>query len=97
MARARDLGFYFIPDQLPQPGKGGRTPTTMELLRKFAAKDLAVLKGMRLQRGGGDRISANRSPLNRRSAPSLGSVNQFAQNHVFLLVLSDRFVQDRPA
>src|SRR6516165_4544464 len=45
MARARDLGFNFIPGQRPQPGKNGRIPTTMEWARKLSAKDIAVLKG----------------------------------------------------
>jgi hypothetical protein len=45
MARARDLGFNFIPGQRPQPGNGGRIPTTMEWSRKLTAKDVAVLKG----------------------------------------------------
>jgi Uncharacterized protein conserved in bacteria (DUF2330) len=45
MARARDLSFNFIPGQRPQPGKGGRIPTTMEWSRKLTAKDVAVLKG----------------------------------------------------
>jgi hypothetical protein len=45
MARARDLGFKFIPGQRPQPGKGGRIPTTMEWSRKLTANDIAVLKG----------------------------------------------------
>jgi hypothetical protein len=45
MARARDLGFNFIPGQRPQPGQGGRIPTTMEWSRKLTAKDVAVLKG----------------------------------------------------
>jgi hypothetical protein len=33
MARARELGFNFIPGQRPQPGIGGRIPTTMEWSR----------------------------------------------------------------
>jgi hypothetical protein len=45
MARARDLGFNFVPSQRPQPGQGGRIPTTMEWSRKLSAKDVAVLKG----------------------------------------------------
>jgi hypothetical protein len=45
LARARDLGFNFVPGQRPQPGKGGRIPTTMEWSRKLTAKDIAVLKG----------------------------------------------------
>jgi hypothetical protein len=45
MARARDLGFNFIPGQRPQPGKNGRIATTMEWARKLSAKDIAVLKG----------------------------------------------------
>src|SRR5277367_671234 len=45
MARARDLGFNFIPGQRPQPGKNGCIPTTMEWSRKLTAEDVAVLKG----------------------------------------------------
>src|ERR1700733_12179401 len=45
MARARDLGFNFVPGQRPQPGKSGRIPTTMEWSRKLTAKDVGVLKG----------------------------------------------------
>ena len=45
MARARDLGFNFVPGQRPQPGKGGHIPTTMEWARKLTASDIAVLKG----------------------------------------------------
>jgi hypothetical protein len=45
MARAHDLGFNFIPGQRPQPGKGGRIPTTMEWARKLTARDIAVIKG----------------------------------------------------
>ncbi|HEX3314533.1 MAG TPA: DUF2330 domain-containing protein [Gemmataceae bacterium] len=45
MARARELGFNFIPGQRPQPGKDGCIPTTMEWSRKLTAKDVAVLKG----------------------------------------------------
>ena len=45
MARARDLGFNFVPGQRPQPGKDGCIPTTMEWSRKLTAKDVAVLKG----------------------------------------------------
>jgi Uncharacterized protein conserved in bacteria (DUF2330) len=45
LARARELGFNFIPGQRPQPGQGGRIPTTMEWSRKLTAKDVAVLKG----------------------------------------------------
>jgi hypothetical protein len=45
MARARELGFNFIPGQRPQPGKDGCIPTTMEWSRKLSAKDVAVLKG----------------------------------------------------
>jgi hypothetical protein len=45
VARARDLGFNFVPGQRPQPGKDGCIPTTMEWSRKLNAKDVAVLKG----------------------------------------------------
>ena len=45
MARARELGFNFIPGQRPQPGKDGCIPTTMEWSRKLTAKDVAVFKG----------------------------------------------------
>ena len=45
MARARELGFNFVPGQRPQPGKDGCIPTTMEWSRKLTAKDIAVLKG----------------------------------------------------
>jgi Uncharacterized protein conserved in bacteria (DUF2330) len=45
MARARDLGFNFVPGQRPQPGMGGRIPTTMEWSRKLTVKDVGVLKG----------------------------------------------------
>jgi uncharacterized protein DUF2330 len=45
LARARDLGFNFVPGQRPQPGKGGHIPTTMEWSRKLTASDIAVLKG----------------------------------------------------
>jgi hypothetical protein len=45
MARARDLGFNFVPGQRPRPGKGGHIPTTMEWSRKLTANDIAVLKG----------------------------------------------------
>jgi hypothetical protein len=45
LARARDLGFNFIPGQRPQPGKGGRIPTTMEWAHRLTAKDIAMLKG----------------------------------------------------
>jgi hypothetical protein len=45
MARARELGFNFVPGQRPQPGKNGCIPTTMEWSRKLTAKDVAVLKG----------------------------------------------------
>ena len=45
MTRARELGFNFVPGQRPQPGHGGRIPTTMEWSRKLSAKDVAVLKG----------------------------------------------------
>jgi hypothetical protein len=45
MARARELGFNFVPGQRPQPGKDGCIPTTMEWSRKLTAKDVAILKG----------------------------------------------------
>jgi hypothetical protein len=45
LARARELGFNFVPGQRPQPGRGGRIPTTMEWSRKLTAKDVALLKG----------------------------------------------------
>jgi hypothetical protein len=45
LARARDLGFNFVPGQRPQPGKDGCIPTTMEWSRKITAKDIDVLKG----------------------------------------------------
>ena len=45
MTRTRDLGFNFIPGQGPQPGKGGRIPTTMEWSRKLTADDIGILKG----------------------------------------------------
>jgi hypothetical protein len=45
MARARELGFNFVPGQRPQPGKQGRIPTTMEWSRKLTATDVGILKG----------------------------------------------------
>jgi hypothetical protein len=45
LARARELGFNFVPGQRPQPGQRGRIPTTMEWSRKLTAKDVALLKG----------------------------------------------------
>jgi hypothetical protein len=45
LQRARDLGFNFVAGQRPQPGKGGRIPTTMEWARKLTAEDIKMLKG----------------------------------------------------
>jgi hypothetical protein len=45
MQQAQNLGFQFIAGQRPQPGKGGRIPTTMEWARKLSATDVKVLVG----------------------------------------------------
>jgi Uncharacterized protein conserved in bacteria (DUF2330) len=45
MARARELGFQFLPGQRPQPGLKGHIPTTMEWARKLKDADIQVLKG----------------------------------------------------
>src|SRR5205085_852625 len=43
--RAGTIGFNFVPGQRPQPGQGGRIPTTMEWSRKLTATDVAIFKG----------------------------------------------------
>ena len=45
LVRAQGLGFQFIAGQRPQPGKGGRIPTTMEWARKLSKDDVKVLRG----------------------------------------------------
>jgi hypothetical protein len=45
LARAQGLGFQFVAGQRPNPGKGGRIPTTMEWARKLAKDDIKVLRG----------------------------------------------------
>jgi hypothetical protein len=45
IARAQGLGFQFIAGQRPNPGKGGRIPTTMEWARKLSKTDVQILRG----------------------------------------------------
>jgi hypothetical protein len=45
LARGQELGFRFVPGQRPQPGQGGRIPTTMEWARKLTAEDIRILRG----------------------------------------------------
>jgi hypothetical protein len=45
LERAKNLGFVFRPGQRPQPGQGGRIPTTMEWARKLSADDIKILRG----------------------------------------------------
>ncbi len=45
LQRAQGLGFQFIAGQRPQPGKGGRIPTTMEWARKLSKADVQMLRG----------------------------------------------------
>ncbi|MFO0863566.1 MAG: DUF2330 domain-containing protein [Gemmataceae bacterium] len=45
IARAQGLGFQFIAGQRPNPGKGGRIPSTMEWARKLSKSDVQVLRG----------------------------------------------------
>ena len=45
MQRAQGLGFNFVAGQRPQPGKGGRIPSTMEWARKLAKDDVKILRG----------------------------------------------------
>ena len=45
IARAQGLGFQFIAGQRPQPGKGGRIPSTMEWARKLSKTDVQVVRG----------------------------------------------------
>ena len=45
LARSGELGFRFVPGQRPEPGKGGRIPTTMEWARKLTTKDVGIVKG----------------------------------------------------
>ena len=45
MQRAQGLGFSFVAGQRPQPGKGGRIPTTMEWARKLSKSDVQALRG----------------------------------------------------
>ena len=44
MQRAQGLGFQFIAGQRPQPGKGGRIPSTMEWARKLSKTDVQVVR-----------------------------------------------------
>jgi hypothetical protein len=45
LRRGQELGFQFIAGQRPNPGKGGRIPTTMEWARKLAKSDVQMLRG----------------------------------------------------
>jgi len=45
LQRAQGLGFQFVAGQRPNPGKGGRIPTTMEWARKMGKTDVQVLRG----------------------------------------------------
>jgi len=45
IAKAQGLGFQFVAGQRPNPGKGGRIPTTMEWARKMSKSDVQVLRG----------------------------------------------------
>ena len=45
LRRGQELGFQFVAGQRPQPGKGGRIPTTMEWARKLSKDDVKVLRG----------------------------------------------------
>jgi hypothetical protein len=45
LARAQGLGFQFVAGQRPNPGKGGRIPTTMEWARKLSKSDVQILRG----------------------------------------------------
>ncbi|MFO0867026.1 MAG: hypothetical protein U0744_20695 [Gemmataceae bacterium] len=45
IARAQGLGFQFVAGQRPNPGKGGRIPTTMEWARKLAKADVQMVRG----------------------------------------------------
>ena len=45
MQRAQELGFQFVANRRPMPGKGGRIPTTMEWARKLSENDVKVLTG----------------------------------------------------
>ncbi|MFO0866274.1 MAG: DUF2330 domain-containing protein [Gemmataceae bacterium] len=42
--RAQGLGFQFVAGQRPNPGKGGRIPTTMEWARKLSKTEVQVLR-----------------------------------------------------
>ncbi|MBX9679527.1 MAG: DUF2330 domain-containing protein [Gemmataceae bacterium] len=44
LQRAQGLGFNFVAGQRPQPGKGGRIPTTMEWARKLSKSDVQVVR-----------------------------------------------------
>jgi len=45
LQRAQGLGFQFVAGQRPNPGKGGRIPSTMEWARKMTKTDVQVLRG----------------------------------------------------
>src|SRR5262249_26623249 len=45
LAHGRELGYTFVPNQRPRPGKGGRIASTMEWSRQLTADDIGVLKG----------------------------------------------------
>jgi len=45
LQRAQGLGFQFVAGQRPNPGKGGRIPSTMEWARKMTKSDGQVLRG----------------------------------------------------
>jgi hypothetical protein len=45
LARARELGFQFVPNKRPQANRKGHIPTTMEWARRLTKDDVNILTG----------------------------------------------------